>query len=203
MIEIYRSKFEEVARRLEAGAGSLLDVGCRDGILRTFLPPNIAYSGVDLSPGPNVTKVCNVEQGIPFPDASFDAVVALDVLEHIDNIWFAFDEMARVARRQVMIVLPNTYHFRERMRFIRGREGGKYMLSPEPIQDRHRWVTSYRTANAFAAHQAVRHGLSVKESVMVDEGRNLLREALAHVLPMNLMAVASFYVFAKPTAARS
>jgi len=197
VIEIYHSKFEEVSRRLEPGARSLLDIGCRNGILRKYLPEEMSYTGVDLSPGPNVTQVCNVEHGIPFADASFDAVVALDVLEHIDNIWFAFDEMVRVARRQVMVVLPNSYHFRERTRFLRGREGGKYVLSPDPIHDRHRWLPSYRSAHAFCARQAVRHGLRGSESIMVDERRNIVRELLVRVLPLNLMAVALFQVFEK------
>jgi len=122
MVELYLSKFEEVARRLAPDARSVLDIGCRDGILKKYLPREVSYAGVDLSPGLNVTRVCNLEQGIPFADASFDAVVALDVLEHVDNIWFAFDEVVRVARRQVMVVLPNSYHFRERLRFLRGRE---------------------------------------------------------------------------------
>ncbi len=198
MVEIYRSKFEEVARRLSPDARSVLDIGCRDGILRKYLPAELRYAGVDLSPGPNVTKVFNVEQGIPFADASFDTVVALDVLEHIDNVWFAFDEMVRVARRQVILVLPNFYHFRERLRFLRGREGGKYILSLDPIQDRHRWILSYRSARAFCAHQAKRLGLERSESIMVDERRNILRELLVRVLSINLMAVASFQVFTKP-----
>jgi SAM-dependent methyltransferase len=198
MVELYLSKFEEVARRLTSDARSVLDVGCRDGILKKYLPREVSYAGVDLSPGPNVTRVCNLEQGIPFADASFDAVVALDVLEHVDNIWFAFDEVVRVARRQVMVVLPNSYHFRERLRFLRGREAGKYVLSPDPIRDRHRWLLSYRSARSFCAHQALRHGLTRSESIMVDERRNILRELLVRVLPLNLMAVASFQVFAKP-----
>ncbi len=198
MVELYLSKFEEVARRLAPDARSVLDIGCRDGALRKYLPREVSYAGVDLSPGPNVTRVCNLEQGIPFADSSFDAVVALDVLEHIDNVWFAFDEMVRVARRQVMLVLPNSYHFRERLRFLRGREAGKYVLSPDPIQDRHRWLLSYRSAHSFCARQALRHGLTLSESVMVDERRNILRELLVRVLPLNLMAVALFQVFAKP-----
>jgi len=197
MIELYRSKFEEVARRLAPDARSVLDIGCRDGILRKYLPGDMCYTGLDLSPGPNVTKVFNVEQGLPFADASFDAVVALDVLEHIDNVWFAFDEMVRVARGQVILVLPNSYHFRERLRFLRGREGGKYVFAPDPIQDRHRWLLSYRSARAFCAHQAKRLGLERSESIMVDERRNILRELLVRVLSLNLMAVASFQVFAK------
>jgi len=198
MVELYLSKFEEVARRLAPDARSVLDIGCRDGALRKYLPREVSYAGVDLSPGPNVTRVCNLEQGIPFADSSFDAVVALDVLEHIDNVWFAFDEMVRVARRQVMLVLPNSYHFRERLRFLRGREAGKYVLSPDPIQDRHRWLLSYRSAHSFCARQALRHGLTLSESVMVDERRNILRELLVRVLPLHLMAVALFQVFAKP-----
>ncbi len=193
MVELYLSKFEEVARQLAPDARSVLDIGCRDGILRKYLPQQVSYAGVDLSPGPNVTRICNLEQGIPFADVSFDAVVALDVLEHVDNIWFAFDEMVRVARRQVMVVLPNFYHFRERLRFLRGREAGKYVLSPDPIQ-----LLSYRTAHSFCAHQAIRHGLSRSESIMVDERRNILRELLVRVLPLNFMAVALFQVFAKP-----
>src|SRR6266853_4201985 len=198
MVEIYRSKFEEVARRLSPDARSVLDIGCRDGILRKYLPAELRYAGVDLSPGPNVTKVFNVEQGIPFADASFDAVVALDVLEHVDNVWFAFDEMVRVARQQVMVVLPNSYHFRERLRFLRGVEAVKYVLSPAPIQDRHRWLLSYQAAHSFCAHQAFRHGLTRSESIMVDERRNILRELLVRVLPLNLRAVDLFEVFLKP-----
>jgi SAM-dependent methyltransferase len=198
MVDLYVSKFEEVARRIAPDARSVLDIGCRDGILGKYLPREVSYAGVDLSPGPNVTRVCDLEKGIPFADASFDVVTALDVLEHVDNIWFAFDEMVRVARRQVMVVLPNSYHFRERLRFLRGREAGKYVLGPDPIQDRHRWLLSYRSAHSFCAHGALRHGLTRSESIMVDERRNIFRELLVRVLPLNLMAVALFQVFAKP-----
>ena len=198
MVDLYVSKFEEVARRMAPDARSVLDIGCRDGVLGKYVPREVSYAGVDLRPGPNVTQVCDLENGIPFADASFDVVTALDVLEHVDNIWFAFDEMVRVARRQVMVVLPNSYHFRERLRFLRGREAGKYVLSPDPIQDRHRWLLSYRSAHSFCAHQALRHGLTRSESIMVDERRNIVRELLVRVLPLNLMAVALLYVFTKP-----
>ena len=198
MVDLYISKFEEVARRIAPDARSVLDIGCRDGILGKYLPREVSYAGVDLSPGPNVTRVCDLEKGIPFADASFDVVTALDVLEHVDNIWFAFDEMVRVARRQVMVVLPNSYHFRERLRFLRGREAGKYVLGPDPIRDRHRWLLSYRSAHSFCAQRALRHGLTRSESIMVDERRNIFRELLVRVLPLNLMAVALFQVFAKP-----
>jgi len=196
-LNLYRSKFQEAASRLDPDTRSLLDLGCRDGILKKYLPPEIDYSGVDLVAAPLVVKTCNVEDGIPFPDQAFDAVVALDMLEHTDNIWFVFEEMLRVAQKQIMMVLPNCYHWRARMRFVRGKEADKYKLSPVPIQDRHRWLTSYDTSHEFALHMAGKYRLAMVESIMVDDRKNILRESLARFLPKNLMSVAAFFTFSK------
>lgn len=199
VMRLYRSKFEEVARLLHPQTKTLLDVGCRDGRLKNHLPGTIEYSGIDLSPGPLVSKVCNIEQGIPYPDNAFDAVVALDVLEHTDNIWFSFGELVRVSRRQLMVVLPNSYHWKERLRYLRGKEGDKHKLSPEPIQDRHRWLPSYTTSHAFATHMARQFNLSLTTiSMMVDEHPNMLRELAARVLSPNLMSVNILFLFEKP-----
>jgi SAM-dependent methyltransferase len=193
----YRSKFEEVARYISPRATRLLDVGCRDGRLKRFLPGGIEYTGIDLVFGPQVTKVCNVESGIPYSDNAFDVVVALDLLEHIDNIWYVFSEFVRIARQQIMVVLPNAYDWRSRLRFLRGKERDKYRLTPEPIQDRHRWLTSYATSRSFALHMARKHGLRVAESISVDDRRNVPREVLAHFLSPNLMSIAVFFMFEK------
>ena len=109
-------KYAAVDDFLKPDVQSLLDVGCRDAILRQHIRPQIKYTGVDIAPGPNVDKIANLEDGLPFADREFDAVVALDLLEHTNNIWFAFDELVRVARRQVFIVLPNVYHWSSRVR---------------------------------------------------------------------------------------
>lgn len=196
-LRLFHSKFEEVAFLLSPATEALLDVGCRDGRLRSHLPPTVKYTGIDLTPGPWVAQICDIEQGIPFPDNSFDAVVALDVLEHTDNIWFAFRELVRVARSQIMVVLPNSYHWKERLRFLRGKERDKHKLEPQSIKDRHRWLTSYTTAHAFAARMAEELGLSQTEAIMVDDRPNRVRELLARVLPYNLMSVAVFFLFVK------
>lgn len=198
-MRLYRSKYEEVVKLLDPDTRSLLDVGCRDGRLKNFLPPAIEYSGIDLFPGPYVSKVCNVEEGIPYPDAAFDAVVALDILEHTDNIWFSFGELVRITRHQLMVVLPNTYHWKERLRFLRGKEGGKHIMPPEPIQDRHRWLPSYTTSHTFAKHMATRYGLTLATvSMMVDDQRNVLREFSAKIFSPNLMCVNVMFLFEKP-----
>jgi hypothetical protein len=196
-MRLYQSKFEEVALLLAPATKTLLDVGCRDGKLREHLPAAVKYTGIDLTPGPWVAQICDIEQGIPYSDDSFDAVVALDVLEHTDNIWFAFRELVRVARIQIMVVLPNSYHWKERLRFLRGKERDKHKLEPQVIRDRHRWLTSYATAHAFANHMAADLGLSLTESIMVDDQPNRVRELLARVLPNNLMSVATFFLFLK------
>jgi len=196
-MRLFQSKFEEVASHLMPKSRTLLDVGCRDGKLRGHLPTTVKYTGIDLTPGPCVAQVCDIEQGIPFPDNSFDAVVALDVLEHTDNIWFAFRELVRVARSQIMVVLPNSYHWKDRLRFLRGKERDKYKLKPRAIKDRHRWLTSYAAAHAFANHMAEELGLSLTEAIMVDDHPNWIRELLARVFPNNLMSVAVFFLFGK------
>jgi SAM-dependent methyltransferase len=194
---LFHSKFEEVAFSLSPETQTLLDVGCRDGRLKSHLPSGVEYTGIDLTPGPQVTRICDIEHGIPYSDDSFDAVVALDVLEHTDNIWFAFRELVRVARNQIMVVLPNSYHWKERLRFLRGKERDKHKLEPQVIRDRHRWLTSYAAAHTFANHMAADLGLSLTESIMVDDQPNRVRELLARVLPNNLMSVATFFLFLK------
>lgn len=55
--------------------------------------------------------------------------MALDVLEHTNTIHHAFDELCRVARRHVIIALPNQYEIHDRWLTVRGRNrSGKYGL---------------------------------------------------------------------------
>ena len=196
-MRLYTSKFEEVARKLTPDVKTVLDIGCRDAVLKRYLPDNIKYTGMDLNPGPKVATVGDAENGLPFENNTFGAVIALDMLEHTDNIWFVFDEFVRVSRHLVMIVLPNSYHWKARLRYLRGKEGDKYLLSAEPIQDRHRWLTSYTASHAFAVNMAKKHNLRITESIMVDERRNRLRETAIQVFSKNLMNVATFFTFEK------
>ncbi len=82
--------------------GSVLDVGCDQKCLSAFVKGR--YIDVDIAGKPDL--IVNVEYGLPFKDRSFDTVVAFDVLEHLDNIHFGFDELCRVAQRFVIIGLP-------------------------------------------------------------------------------------------------
>lgn len=143
--------------------GSVLDVGCdRRSLSQVVTGP---YLGVDISGTPDV--VVNVEHGLPFRDRSFDTVVAFDILEHLDNIHYVFDELCRVAQRYVIIGLPNMYEWRFRVMFLMGKRlSGKYGLPVEPPQDRHRWLFSLKEACCFVQERALKSGFKLREEII-------------------------------------
>jgi ubiquinone/menaquinone biosynthesis C-methylase UbiE len=96
--------------------GSVLDVGCGTGIYVDFL----ARAGHDAHGVDYTEPLIRFAQerhlgrftvadayALPFPDASIDTVMALDLLEHVDDIR-VLKEMKRVARRRVIVVVPAT-----------------------------------------------------------------------------------------------
>ncbi len=155
------SKYQVVAGWLRACSGSLLDIGARDRVLGRLLTtaPGLAYASADLGGGHDFAL--DLEQPLPLPDHSFDYVVALDVLEHVEHIHQAFHELARLARRSVLLSLPNLAAWPRRWSFFwRGHlNTGKYDLLPEHQGDRHRWLTVYPEMNRFVAENARRAGL--------------------------------------------
>lgn len=153
-------KTAEIASRYP-DAESLLDIGCRDGVLRRHLPSHIRYSGADLvAVGDHVNYVGDFTQ-LPIAER-FDIVTAVDVLEHIDGLHAAFDRMVELARCCVIVSLPNCYDLKGRGKFaLQGHMGGKYRLLPEATEDRHRWLLNYPDIIAFYAAKARQHGLAL------------------------------------------
>jgi SAM-dependent methyltransferase len=90
------------------GVDRVLDLGCGDGqISRLLAGAGSRVVGVD--PTWNQIRVANERGGgavfarseaaeLPFPDETFDAVVACLVFEHIDDVDGAIGEVARVLR---------------------------------------------------------------------------------------------------------
>ncbi len=141
----------------------VLDIGCRSrnlGVVLKQAQPNALYCGLDLYPPADI--VANLEKGLPFKDKSFDVVVALDVLEHTDDIHASFLECCRVAARFVAITLPNAYELRGRLKFLMGMPlSGKYGLPINPPSDRHRWLFSWKEAKSFVHALSARVGFKV------------------------------------------
>lgn len=140
---------------------TLIDVGCRTMDLKPYLKNCKEYFGTDLIPHDGVIA-CNLEKPLQFDDNQFDIVCALDVLEHVDNIHDAIEELFRIAKRSVIISLPNMHYISFRLRFLAGRGvSGKYTFHPYKIIDRHKWLLSYDEAFKFIVQYAIDSNLEI------------------------------------------
>lgn len=171
-------------------ARSVLDVGCRGSELRDGVRAvggDGTYVGVDIAG--NADVIGNVERGLPFRDGDFDVVVALDVLEHVDDIHRAARELGRISRRAVIISLPNLYDIKYRLNHLMGRPlSAKYGLPPDPPGDRHRWFFSLVEARQFVSAFCEGEGYSLACEVgVVGPRRARVARSLAAVAP-NVLA---------------
>lgn len=145
---------------------TVLDIGARDGRLGRHIGLSCTLVTLDLGVAPGVGVVGTLEVGLPFRSRSFDTVLALDVLEHVDKMLPAFRETMRVARSNVVIALPNTYELSGRLRYLAGRPlSSKYHLSDRAAEgsDRHRWVFTPGEAERFVERNAVAAGFEVTD----------------------------------------
>lgn len=90
---------------------SVLDVGPGTDFLRHILEihrPDVTYTTVDVAADVNPDIIGGVT-ALPCADASYDAVCAFQVLEHIEfkDVPTALKEMARVSKRYVFISVPH------------------------------------------------------------------------------------------------
>jgi SAM-dependent methyltransferase len=103
------------ARVLEVGgghaqlAGPLVEGGYRVTVTGS---EEVCRQRLDssLPPGAFDFEVCDAAR-LPFPDRSFDVVVAVRLLTHLDGWRAALAEMCRVARRTVIVDYPDTRSF--------------------------------------------------------------------------------------------
>ena len=159
-------------------SGRVVDVGCRGRELEAVLDGEVDYVGVDIDTKAEV--VADLGDHLPFDTGYADVVVALDVLEHTDDIYRGFAELCRVSRGHVVVSLPNAYDIDSRVRHLRGRPiSKKYGLPVEPSGDRHRWFFSFNEARRFVQHRASLHGRRVvDERALVGPRRAIIGPAV-------------------------
>ena len=109
----------------------VLDLGCRSGALtRHFLEGN-SVVGLDVDPAALEKAAAlgveplqaDVEEPLPFEEASFDVVVAGELFEHLRLPDALVAEVRRVLRPGGILAgsVPNAFRMQSRLRFLRGR----------------------------------------------------------------------------------
>jgi SAM-dependent methyltransferase len=97
---------EELARDLQVPPrGRILDYGCADVPYRRFFGPDVEYVAADLPGNPHASVEIRADGTLPLPDASFDAVMSTQVLEHVTDPRLYLSECFRVLRPRGRILL--------------------------------------------------------------------------------------------------
>ncbi len=106
---------------LQADPQSLLDVGCGEGVLTHQWAQRLGDQrrvvGIDLDDpalhaewakrtAPNLEYRVMKAENLPFADGEFDAATAIEVLEHVPDAEHTVAEMARVAKRWLLVSVP-------------------------------------------------------------------------------------------------
>jgi SAM-dependent methyltransferase len=105
----------------QADPQSLLDVGCGEGVLTHQWAQRVGDErrvvGIDLDDpalhaewakrtAPNLEYRVMKAENLPFADDEFDTATAIEVLEHVPDAEHTVAEMARVAKRWLLVSVP-------------------------------------------------------------------------------------------------
>lgn len=104
---------------VDASRASILDVGGGNGyfshVLAAGCPDthvlDVSAAQLSLNPLPAERKHQGTAYSLPFADASFDIVFSSNLLHHLNHPEKAVAEMARVARRAVVVLEPSAHSF--------------------------------------------------------------------------------------------
>lgn len=103
----------DMAEVLPSCSGRLLDIGCGAKPYRVLATGVGDYVGADIAPGPEVDHVLVPGQPLPLQDASVDAVLCTQVLEHVRDFDQLWREVLRVLRPGGRLILTIPFMFNE------------------------------------------------------------------------------------------
>jgi ubiquinone/menaquinone biosynthesis C-methylase UbiE len=121
------NSLHRVLERTVRGDEDCIDVGCGRGRgpgawlaahTGSYLGVDVSEAAVEAARGLGLNaQVIEDASRLPFPDASFDLAVCLEVLEHLVDPQLAASEMLRILRPggRVLVTVPNVAYWRRRL----------------------------------------------------------------------------------------
>src|SRR4030043_310256 len=109
----HKRRFSEVEKFIEPGGGKILDIGCADGMFSKIvfdkskadeyigidiLIPSIAWAKKQLKKYKNMKFKVGNAHNLNFQSSTFDAVIALEVLEHVNDPVKVLSEIKRILK---------------------------------------------------------------------------------------------------------
>lgn len=139
---------------------SILEVGCGEGYstnrIINMLGSPVNYVAVDIEPhllsetqkrNPKIDVQCASILELPYADKSFDLVICLEVLEHLDAPASGLRELCRVSKNHLLLSVPHEPFFRI-AQMLRGKN-----LNRLGNDEDHKQNWSRRTFKAFLKGQ--------------------------------------------------
>ena len=171
-----RPRYDIFSKWIESGS-SVLDIGCGDGYFGEFLNRNkkADYTGCDISETALESarsrglKTCclAIDDRVDFSDKSFDYVLMSEFLEHIASSEEILVEAMRVARKGVLVSIPNIAYWKFRLQLFFGKFPKQWVVSP-------REHLRYWSVEDFK-NMADSLGFKIKE-IKSSNGRKILRD---------------------------
>jgi len=124
---------------------TIIDVGCGEGFTLSRLQEEKVgkvLSGVDnldtaIKLGKKINPSLKIKKGdiykLPYKDNSFDLVLCMEVLEHLERPAEALNELKRISKKYVLLSVPNEPLFTVQ-RVLRGSNIKEFGKHPEHIQ---------------------------------------------------------------------
>lgn len=137
--------------------------------LEKFLSHNHKVFEIDITGDADLLLNLDQTENLPFEDKSFDAVCAFDVLEHLENFHLINEEIYRIAKKLILISLPNSAaeitkaikNITEHDENERGVYSKYYGLPLTKPEDRHRWWLYFDDIIRYYTNFELNHGCTI------------------------------------------
>jgi len=127
MSEVRNAKVQSIVREMLPQGAKILEISCSEGLnLKALQEAGYDMRGTNFTHYPEAPKDIPIDEGVdllkglPYEDGTFDAVLLLDVIEHVSDHGKAINEVSRVLKTGGLSIIaaPNSMSLNSRFRFL-------------------------------------------------------------------------------------